>query len=111
MGAVVGGIVLVYLSNPSDKPRLCNVIQWSIQTVAALMVFFSSSDWGQWRSSVLLVLLLLSLPVQRLLCRVCGRGGGIPPAARGDDDDAQPARQRCVNASIAAALMLHARRA
>ena len=86
--AVLGGTIMVYVCNPKDNPRLCNVIQWTVQAVGLLLLAVSTSDCLKLRANVALVVVVVTaqlwLPlVRRLLhCRCCTRRHGSMSEAR-----------------------------
>ncbi len=85
--AVLGGAALVYVYNPKSNPRICNVIQWSVQGLGLVLVALAPSDVALLRSNLVLVPVLvlaqLLWPWWGACCRCHGCKRGLRGAPLG----------------------------
>jgi hypothetical protein len=85
--AVAVGLVTVYVVNPMQNPRLCNLVQWTLQGTGLVLTLVCTSDALQLRANVAVAVVLASSPVWTWPCRRWGRSASPAAAASGDGEE------------------------
>jgi hypothetical protein len=61
--AIIGGMITVYLSRSMENPRLCNIVQWTMQALGVLLLASATADYMHLRANLALVVVMVTSKV------------------------------------------------